>query len=278
MAGINLGGILKNILGGDIDKMDDQQLAEAIQRVKDTEEAKPKTSLGDLMCMPPKEWSHHGVGLVKYIAAEGVTPCELCAPLVGKYLTPIDGDFYFNIAKKNHRDPFCIQIVPATNEKGGDECDLPPYPEDGALDVLDFSIPHKWVEDIYDREHPQIAEDGDDEDGASIQFDRTSFEAGMFSGYNPWSLMSAIHSVAEEAEEDEDISWLIPAIDQAITSGLYGYALPRAERLRGDIFLRAGNKVAALSAYRHAISLDPKIGLKRKVAAMEKELGQDAGL
>lgn len=90
--------------------------------------------------------------------------------------------------------------------------------------------------------------------------------------------MSAIHSVAEEAEEDEDISWLIPAIDQAITSGLYGYALPRAERLRGDIFLRAGNKVAALSAYRHAISLDPKIGLKRKVAAMEKELGQDAGL
>lgn len=278
MAGIDLGGILKNILGGDIDKMDDQQLAEAIQRVKDTEEAKPKTSLGDLMCMPPKEWSHHGVGLVKYIAAEGVTPCELCAPLVGKYLKPIDGVFYFDTAKGHHRDPFCIQIIPATNEKEGDECDLPPYPEDGALDVLDFSIPHKWCEDIYDREHPQIAEDEDDEGNTSTPFDRASFEAGMFSGYNPWSLMSAIQGVASRAEEGEDISWLIPAIDQAINSGLYGYALPRAERLRGDIFLRAGNKVAALSAYRHAISLDPKIGLKRKVAAMEKELGEDAGL
>ena len=131
MAGINLGGILKNILGGDISKMDDQQLMEAIQKVKDPKEGKPKTSLGDLMCMPPKEWSHHGVGLVKYIAAEGVTPCELCAPLVGKYLKPIDGVFYF------------------------DKCDLPPYPEDGALEVLDFSIPHKWCEDIYEREHQQ---------------------------------------------------------------------------------------------------------------------------
>lgn len=155
MAGINLGGILKNILGGDISKMDDQQLMEAIQKVKDPKEGKPKTSLGDLMCMPPKEWSHHGVGLVKYIAAEGVTPCELCAPLVGKYLKPIDGVFYFDTAKGHHRDPFCIQIIPAANEKEGDECDLPPYPEDGALEVLDFSIPHKWCEDIYEREHQQ---------------------------------------------------------------------------------------------------------------------------
>lgn len=278
MAGINLGGILNKLLGGDISKMDDQQLAEAIQRVKDTEERRPKTSLGDLMCMPPKEWSSHGVGLVKYIAAEGVTPCELCTPLVGKYLKPIDGVFYFDTAKGHHRDPFCIQIVPATNEKEGDECDLPPYPDDGALEVLDFSIPHKWCEDIYDREHPQIEEEGNDEDGSSIQFDRASFEAGVFSGYNPWSLMSAIHRVASRAEEGEDISWLMSAIDQAITDGLYGYELPRAERLRGDIFLRAGNKAAALAAYRHALSLDPKIGLKRKVAAMEKELGKDASL
>lgn len=152
MAGIDLGGILKNILGGDISEMDDQQLAEAIQRTKPTG-GKPKLSLGDLMCMPPKEWSRHGVGLVKFIADEGVTPCELCAPLVGKYLKTIDGVFYFEKAKEDHRKPFCLLMVPAANGKYEDECDLPPYPEDGEVDVLDFSIPHKWCEDIYDRDH-----------------------------------------------------------------------------------------------------------------------------
>lgn len=276
MAGINLGGILKNILGGDIDKMDDQQLAEAIQRVKDTEEAKPKTSLGDLMCMPPKEWSHHGVGLVKYIAAEGVTPCELCAPLVGKYLKPIDGVFYFDTAKGHHRDPFCIQIVPAANEKEGDECDLPPYPEDGALEVLDFSIPHKWCEDIYAREHP--ADDDEGEYIPPVALEKSDFEAGKYSDFDPLYLYSCVCYTKKMAEDEQGITWLIAVLDQAIAGGLGEYTFPRAERLRGDLFLVAGNKVAALSAYRHALSLDPKIGLKRKVAAMEKELGKDAGL
>lgn len=274
MAGINLGGILKNILGGDINKMDDQQLTEAIQRMKDTEEAKPKTSLGDLMRMPPKEWSHHGVGLVKYIAAEGVTPCELCAPLVGKCLKPIDGVFYFDTARGHHRDPFCIQIIPATNEKEGDECDLPPYPEDGALEVLDFSIPHKWCEDIYNREHPRE----EDEYILPVVLEKGAFDAGEYSDFDPEYLYSCICSTKRVAKDGRDITWMIAVLDQAIAGGLGEYTFPRAERLRGDLFLQMGNKVAALSAYRHAISLDPKIGLKKKVAAMEKEMGQDAGL
>jgi len=277
MAGFNMGDVLKDILGGDITKMNDQQLAEAIQKVRPPEK-KPKLSLGDLMCMPPKEWSSHGVGLVKFIAAEGVTPCKLCAPLVGKCLKTIDGTFYFDNAKQHHRKPFCLLMVPAANGKNEDECDLPPYPEDGSLEVLDFSIPHKWCEDIYNREHPE--DDGEDEYVPPIVLTEDAFAAGSYSEFDPEYLYSCVCCTTKSAEDGQDITWLITVLDQAIVGGLGKYTFPRAERLRGDLFLQAGNKVAALAAYRHALSLDPKIGLKRKVAAMEKELGdgKDAGI
>lgn len=276
MASINMGGILKKMLGGDIDKMDDQQLAEAIQKVKDPRKGKPKLSLGDLMCIPPKEWPHHGVGLVKFIAAAEVTPCEPCAPLVGKYLKTGDGVFYFGNAKGHHRQPFCLEMVPATNEKYGNECDLSSYPEEGTMDILDYSIPHKWCEDIYAREHP--ADDDEEEYVPPVVLGRASFEAGEYSDLDPEYLYACVCCTKKAATDEQGMIWLIAALDQAIADGLGEYTFPRAERLRGDLFLQAGNKVAALSAYRHALSLDPKIGLKRKVASMEKELGKDAGL
>lgn len=67
-------------------------------------------------------------------------------------------------------------------------------------------------------------------------------------------------------------TWMAAAIDDTITKGLCGSRLPAALRLCGELCLEAGNKVAALASFRDALKLDPKIGVKKAAAKLEKEL------
>lgn len=273
MAGIDLGGILKGIFGGDPSKMDDKELAEKIEAFK---EAHPRTegvSYDDLLSIPQDKWGEYDVGMVRIVQAEGVEPCELCAPLIGKCFTLTDGRFYLDHGRKNHRAPFCLGMVPAFRVKHGSNCTLPEYPAEGVPEAPGYQVFHKWAEDVYERDHqPTTQELTARYDFEGFQLKREAYEAGEYSEFDPSGLYTCVRVTVDEAEEGQDLAWLIPVIDQSITGGLHSSRVPYAERLRGELLLQAGNKEAALAAFRHAMELNPKIGLKRKVATLEKEL------
>ena len=111
--------------------MDDKELAEKVEAFK---EAHPRTegvSYDDLLSIPQDKWGEYDVGMVRIVQAEGVEPCELCAPLIGKCFTLTDGRFYLEHGRKNHRTPFCLGMVPAFRVKHGSNCTLPEYPAEG---------------------------------------------------------------------------------------------------------------------------------------------------
>ena len=51
----------------------------------------------------------------------------------------------------------------------------------------------------------------------------------------------------------------------------YGYQVANAYRLLGDLYQQADDKKAALEAYKKALERNPKIGLKKIIAKLEKE-------
>lgn len=54
--------------------------------------------------------------------------------------------------------------------------------------------------------------------------------------------------------------------------GLWEAQRAKVLRLRGEVHEARGDVVAAVSAYREALELDPKVGVKRRLAALEREL------
>lgn len=272
MAGIDLGRILKNIFGKNLDEMSDAELVEKMKDISAPHE--DIVSYDDLLSIPQDKWIDYDVKMVRIVPAEGMEPCELCAPLVGKYFSLIDSCFYLDHGRKNHRPPFCLDMVPAFSSRQGWKCDLPEYPPEGVPEALDYQVLHKWAEDVYNSDHvPTIDELTSGFGFEGFPLNREAYEAGEYAGFNPFGLYTCVCVTVGEAGEGEDLSWLIHVIDQAIITGLYGSRLSHAEKLRGELFLQTGNKEAALAAFRHAIELNPKIGLKRKIKALEKELG-----
>ncbi len=127
MAGIDLGGILRERFWKDPSELSDKELAEKVEAIK----AAPKketVSYEDLLAIPQDEWKNYDVQMVRIVSAEGVEPCELCAPLIGKCFTLVDGRFYLNHGRANHRAPFCLDMVPA------------------------YQVFHKWAEEVYGRD------------------------------------------------------------------------------------------------------------------------------
>lgn len=151
MAGIDLGGILRDMFGKDPSELSDKELAEKVEAIK----AAPKketVSYEDLLSIPQDEWKNYDVQMVRIVSAEGVEPCELCAPLIGKYFTLVDGRFYLNHGRANHRAPFCLDMVPAFSSSQGWKCDLPEYPAEGVPEAPGYQVFHKWAEEVYERD------------------------------------------------------------------------------------------------------------------------------
>lgn len=153
MAGIDLGGILRGIFGKDISELSDEELAEKVEAFKEAHPPKEKVSYDDLLSIPQDKWSEYDVGMmVRIVQADGVEPCELCAPLIGKCFTLRDGLFYLDHGRKNHRAPFCLDMVPAFRSKFGTDCDLPEYPAEGVPEAPGYQVFHKWAEEVYGRD------------------------------------------------------------------------------------------------------------------------------
>ena len=151
MAGIDLGGILRDMFGKDPSELSDKELAEKVEAIK----AAPKketVSYEDLLAIPQDEWKNYDVQMVRIVSAEGVEPCDLCAPLIGKCFTLVDGRFYLNHGRANHRAPFCLDMVPAFSSSQGWKCDLPEYPAEGVPEAPGYQVFHKWAEEVYERD------------------------------------------------------------------------------------------------------------------------------
>ena len=77
--------------------------------------------------------------------------------------------------------------------------------------------------------------------------------------------------LAKELEDKSALKTILGLLELALQRGLDRYPNQQAlvYRMMGEINEMLGEPVAALSLYETALSLDPKVGLKRKVAAMK---------
>lgn len=100
MAGIDLGRILKNIFGKNLDEMSDAELVEKMKDISAPHE--DIVSYDDLLSILQDKWIDYDVKMVRIVPAEGMEPCELCAPLVGKYFSLIEtGRCFFWVSENS---------------------------------------------------------------------------------------------------------------------------------------------------------------------------------
>lgn len=77
----------------------------------------------------------------------------------------------------------------------------------------------------------------------------------------------------------------MPAEEQGLTQALLGrasgcqigdYAKAKAQRHLGEMALFCGNKERAISHFRQAVAFDPKVGVKKRLQALEKDVSTES--
>lgn len=78
-----------------------------------------------------------------------------------------------------------------------------------------------------------------------------------------------------QSPSPEKLPVLLELIERAFSMGLKGFHdySPTAFRLKGEILEAMNNRTEAISSYKKALELNPKIGVKRKLQQLEKETG-----
>lgn len=269
--------MIKNLFGKDIKDMTDEEFEKKIEEIKKLTPTPKPLSYDELLLIPKEKWRDYDVEMVKIIQAKGIVPCSLCQKLIGKYIKTIDAEFYFNNAKQNHKEPFCLDYVPAFKIKGSSRCELPEFSEKHFENLPEYQFFHKWSEDIYNRDHIDKPEDDIEKITGAFDFEphllnKDTAENGGYDKYNPYGLLSCIFKTVSSNSDENDLSWLIPLLNRIKDSNISSYKKARSEKLRGELLLKQSNKNEALLAFNEAIKLDGNIGLKRKIASIEKEL------
>ena len=81
-----------------------------------------------------------------------------------------------------------------------------------------------------------------------------------------------LRSRAIETMEADELAFVSRLLDRVAKTGPTPQYRAVAERKLGEIALARGDKRAALARFRTALSLDPKVGVTRLAARLEKEL------
>jgi len=76
-----------------------------------------------------------------------------------------------------------------------------------------------------------------------------------------------------QAMDLEEIAWVTSLLQHVAQESKWQYLAARAERRLGEIVLITGGKRKALAHFRAALLLDPKVGVKRLAASLEREMG-----
>lgn len=101
--------------------------------------------------------------------------------------------------------------------------------------------------------------------------DKERFERERVEDASPTDLVLIVREKFKSAT-NEQLPDLLSLIDRAFAGNLSEYQDYRALafRLKGEINESLGNNELAISAYREAISIDPKIGVKQRLKKLEK--------
>jgi len=104
-----------------------------------------------------------------------------------------------------------------------------------------------------------------------LETDLTLFERNLSSGYFA-SAHRVLSDCLKEAVKDEQRDTLRAAYERLISSDSPSEIKAKAHRDLGEQWLAQGHKAQALAEFRQALRLNSKIGLKRKVAELEKPI------
>ena len=106
-------------------------------------------------------------------------------------------------------------------------------------------------------------------DGTLLDADR--YDRERIEDASSTELVSIVRESVDAAAK-EDLPALLSMIDTALEGDLSEYSdyQARALRLRGEILESLEETEQAMSAYREALRIDPKIGVRRKLATLEK--------
>ena len=83
-----------------------------------------------------------------------------------------------------------------------------------------------------------------------------------------------LNNCLRDTIKDQERAQLRAAYDRLISSDAPSDVRAKAHRDLGEQLLAQGENVQALAAFREALSLNPRIGLKRRVAELERSTGQ----
>ena len=138
-------------------------------------------------------------------------------------------------------------------------------PETGWANEYEFSVPNGFLNLCYrgNRKYKYKF------DGSFL--DRERFERERIEDASPTDLVLIVQEQLKSATE-EQLPELLSLIDRAFVSNLSAYHDYRALafRLKGEINESLGNNDLAISAYREAIGINPKIGVKQRLKKLEK--------
>jgi len=112
-------------------------------------------------------------------------------------------------------------------------------------------------------------------DFAGNLLDPERYEAERIQDASPEELVIIVQEKLKEASGSE-LPSLIELLDSAFTRGLNNYHdyRPLAFRLRGEANEALENTQKAISDFKSAMDLDPKIGVKRKLQKLEKSVAK----
>ncbi|MBR8123440.1 hypothetical protein [Burkholderia multivorans] len=103
--------------------------------------------------------------------------------------------------------------------------------------------------------------------------DAKKFMAARLTKGDPWTRIRAAGELVEKDGSDKAIERAFGVVDATISafqSGQDGRWLAGGYRLKGELLEKMNEPTKAIEAYRAALGLDSKIGVKKRLAAMEK--------
>lgn len=138
-------------------------------------------------------------------------------------------------------------------------------PETGWANEYDFSVPDGILYLCYRGNRKYRYQF----DGTFI--DRERFERERIEDASPIELVAIVYEKMDSAT-NEQLPSLLSLIDRAFEGNLSEYHDYRALafRLKGEINESLGNNEQAILAYREAININPKIGVKQKLKKLDK--------
>ena len=265
---INFSEILKSIFGKDIKDMSDKELISTIQKMRSEYKEPPEPKLEDLYKTPYKDWDNPPfyIRLVEFVPKDNIHPCTYCQSIIGRYAYVSDAVFFLKHEAETTGNA-CLQLKPVSSYRWKLFPDTISATDKRIVDGMELNALNT---EIYNKAHEN------DPPTSWFDFDPFILEESKFNNreYEKYSGFELYLCAMKTLEQFPESTWLIQVFDCAIVKGLSEYRIPMAERVKGELLLKQGNKQAALTVFESAYAKNPKVGVKRNIDKLKKELSK----